>query len=353
MKTSKSSLARLRLLSQRLLVSPMATPAEVVRWMLAMQAQDLQGALYSVGMRMQRPALSKVRAALDAGEIVRSWPMRGTLHLCPAEDLAWMLSLAAPRVIASLKTRHRELEISAADVAQSTELALAAAGTALSREELLSALSAGGQAVAQQRGVHLLGLLCMQGHLVQGPMQGTKQLFIASEQWITGSRELEREEALAEYVRRYFRSHGPATIKDFCWWTKLTLQDARLGLAAVRHELAALDVEGEEYFLAAEVLDLPAASARSLLLLSGFDEFLLGYGDRSAALSAEHATRIVPGNNGMFMPTIIYGGRVVGTWRKPPSAKGGIELVPFEPLSPAVQRSAELAVGRYQLFLKR
>lgn len=264
-----------------------------------------------------------------------------------------MLSLAAPRVIASLKTRHRELEISAADVAQSTELALAAAGTALSREELLSALSAGGQAVAQQRGVHLLGLLCMQGHLVQGPMQGTKQLFIASEQWITGSRELEREEALAEYVRRYFRSHGPATIKDFCWWTKLTLQDARLGLAAVRHELAALDVEGEEYFLAAEVLDLPAASARSLLLLSGFDEFLLGYGDRSAALSAEHATRIVPGNNGMFMPTIIYGGRVVGTWRKPPSAKGGIELVPFEPLSPAVQRSAELAVGRYQLFLKR
>lgn len=331
----------------------MGTPAEVVSWMLAMQAQDLPGALYSVGLRMQRPALSKVRAALDSGEVVRSWPMRGTLHLCPAEDLGWMLSLAAPRVIASLKTRHRELEISAADVAKAAELTLVAAGVPVSREELLTVLSAGGQAVAQQRGVHLLGLLCMQGHLVQGPVRGTKQLFVASEQWITHPRELERGEALAEYVRRYFRAHGPATIKDFCWWTKLTLQDARLGLAAVRQELAVLEVEGEEYFLAPEVLELPPASARSLLLLPGFDEFLLGYADRSAALAAEHAVRIVPGNNGMFMPTIVYGGRVVGTWRKPQSTKGEVELVPFEPLSPAVQRSAELAAGRYQLFMKR
>ncbi|WP_394939620.1 winged helix DNA-binding domain-containing protein [Psychromicrobium sp. YIM B11713] len=353
MKAPTSSLARLRLLSQALLASSLSSPVEAVRWMLALQAQDLPGALYSIGLRMPRPALSQVRAALDTGEVVRSWPMRGTLHLCAAEDLGWMLSLTGPRVIASMASRNRQLGISDADLGQVRDLALAAVtGGGASREELLAAFSAAGQPVEQQRGIHLIGVLCMQGHLVQGPMRGAKQLFMASQEWISQPRELDREEALTEYVRRYFRSHGPATVKDFCWWSKLPLRDARLGLAAVRQELAVLDVDSEERFLAPETLELPPASARSLLLLPGFDEFLLGYADRSHTLAVEHASRIVPGNNGMFMPTIVYGGRVVGTWRKPSSPKGRVELLPFEPLSPAVQRSAEIAAERYQRFLR-
>lgn len=101
------------------------------------------------------------------------------------------------------------------------------------------------------------------------------------------------------------------------------------------------------------LLDAPVAGARSVLLLPGFDELLLGYADRSAALEAEYAPRIVPGNNGVFMPTIVHGGKVVGTWRKPPKASADVELLPFRELSPAVHRSAELAGERYRRFLER
>jgi hypothetical protein len=129
----------------------------------------------------------------------------------------------------------------------------------------------------------------------------------------------DRAEALAELALRYFTGHGPASVRDLARWGGLTLGDARAGLASIRPELAALEVDGVEYLMAPETPDLLASFRRAacgVFLLPGFDEFLLGYGDRSAVLYPEFADRIVPGGNGMFRPTVVVGGRVVGTWAR-------------------------------------
>ncbi len=324
-----AALARLRLSSQRLVGSSFASPVDAVRWMTAMQGQDLPGALWSVGLRAPGTRRSDVLAALDSAEIVRSWPMRGTLHLTAAEDLGWILALTSGRMVSGMAGRHRQLGITTADIESARDVAvalLAAEGAMTSRDELLTAFRAACQPTENQRGIHLLWLLSVTGTLVQGPSDGNAQRFVLMDRWIRSPRSMEREEALAELVLRYFRSHGPATLKDFCWWTKLTLKDARTGLELVKSQLLDLTVEGTVYWMSRETADLLTGrdlqpgreipGSRSVLLLPGFDEFLLGYMDRSAALAPEYGALTVPGNNGMFKATIVAGGKVVGTWHR-------------------------------------
>ncbi len=159
--------------------------------------------------------------------------------------------------------------------------------------------------------------LAQTGTLCFGPVRDGEQLLVLVDEWIPGARRLERDEALGELAWRYFRGHGPATIKDFTRWTGLVAADVRTGLALARPRLASLDAEDVEYLMdpqSPELLDACRPRARGLFLLPGFDEFVLGYADRRAALPSEFAGRIVPGGNGVFRPTVISDGRIVGTW---------------------------------------
>ena len=179
-------------------------------------------------------------------------------------------------------------------------------GRALEREALLSAISAGGIAIDGQRGYHLLGHLAQTRVLVLGPISGRQQAYVLLAEWVRDPRRLERDEALGELAGRYFRSHGPATERDLARWSGLPLGDVRRGLALCADRIARLELGGITYHLAPEVLDavpaVPAAAAvPDVRLLPGFDEYLLGYGDRSAAVAPEHAQAVVPGNNGMFL----------------------------------------------------
>ncbi len=359
---SRITLGRLRLASQRLIGPGCTSAADAVRWMTAMQAQDLPAALWAVGQRVPGSRLLDVRAALDRGEVVRSWPMRGTLHLVASEDLRWMLAITADRTLRALAARHRQLGITDADVqaAREAALGLVSGGGAASRDKLFRAFEAAGQPTAGQRGVHLLLVLCLRSWLVQGPLAGKQQLLVACEEWIKDSRMLDREEGTAEWLLRYVRSHGPATERDFAWWTGIPLTDVRAALAAVREQLVELVFEGVSYWLApatAELLDGVVPGARSVLLLPGFDEFLLGYTDRSHVLDPEQADKVVPGGNGVFRKTIVAGGEVVGTWAAVPQA-GAIGVVPepFDPvngLRPAAQKSFALQAAKYRGFLGR
>lgn len=330
-----AQIARLRLAALGILptsASPAPGPVDVVRSLAALQGQDFPGALWAIGLRSPGSTRSDVVEAFNNGELVRSWPMRGTLHVTVAEDLGWILSLTAERMHKGLATRHRQLEITTSDVGRARELALVlldASGGKATREELFAAFEQAGQGTKAQRGYHFLFLLCLEGTLVQGPISnagnGNSQYFVSAQQWITNPRILDREEALAELVLRYFRSHGPATLKDFQWWSKLTLGDITTGLGHIKDQLATIECDGTTYWLAPETAELLAGrvpGARSVLLLPGFDEYLLGYTDRSASLAPHHAQLTVPGNNGMFKATVVAGGQVAGTWRK---AQGAAE----------------------------
>lgn len=343
---TRRQICELRLAAQGIATPTFETPAQVVQHMLAMQAQDFPGAKWSVGLRTGAATDSDVEAAIARREIVRSWPMRGTLHFTAREDLGWMLSLTRDRMVRSAAGRHRQLELDDESFALAARIAVEKLSSAetIGRTALLNAFDAAGLSTAGQRGNHLLWYLNVTGLLVFGPLDGKQHSFALFENWVGTGRDLGTDEALAEFVRRYFYSHGPATIRDFAWWSSLTLTDARKGLAAVVDELEVLEVEGVTYY---HRPGLEPAQA-SICVLPGFDEYLLGYQDRSAPLTSEWSNRIVPGGNGMFFPTVVVGGEVVGTWKRTSAAKQS--TISIDAFAPAALK-ARTEFDRYAEFL--
>ena len=341
-------LTALRLTAQGVAAAETSDPVAVVRRMLAMQAQDLPGALWSVALRTPAATRAQVQAALDAGTIARSWPFRGTLHLVMPEDLGWMLPLAARRQATTAAKRRADLGIddAALDRAESTARELLAPGP-MRRDALLASWAERGIDTDGQRGYHLLWNLAQSQVLVFGPADGRQPTFALFEHRIAAPRRLDRDELLAELALRYFGSHGPATVRDLAWWASITLSDARAGLEACGDRLERRTIGGVEYAMRPGL----ERAAPGVFALPGFDEYLLGYQDRSAALPPQHAPRVVPGGNGVFLPTIVAGGEVVGLWRRTERA-GRIDVTaePFDALTARARAGFERAMRRYGRF---
>jgi hypothetical protein len=350
------NIALLRVVAQRLAGPRPDGPDRVVAHLSAMQGQDLRGAIRSVALRTDPAAgdlaarEAAVHAALAGGTIVRSWPMRGTLHLVPARDLHWMLSLTRPRMEAGAARRREQLGIDEPMYARARDLveaALAGRGP-LSRAELVQVLEPVGAGAVQGRTYHLLHLLAIREVIVQGPPHPARpgeQLFALSGDWITDPIDLAPDEAVARWADAYFRSHGPATVQDFSRWTGLPVTTARRGLAAVSGELGHAVVDGVEHWMDPATPDLLAhhrREAEETMMLPGFDELLLGYSDRTATLPAQWSDAVVPGRNGMFRPTVVHRGVVVGTWAR--TRAGDVEATPFtrftKPQEAAIARLA-------------
>jgi hypothetical protein len=314
----------------------------VVRHLLALQAQDYPGALWAVALRTSGTPAATVEAALHRGEIVRSWPFRSTLHLVEADDLGWMLQLTADREFARAAGRHRQLELTPADFDRAGQIARDRlhGGRRLARRELLTAFTESGLDVGGQRGAHLLVRLAQQGVAV---LCGHHTWALLDDQ-VRHPRRLDREAALAEVARRYLTARGPATDRDLAWWTGLTLTDARAAIASVDDEFDRIEVDGVSYRVRPGV-DEAAAGTH---LLPGFDEYLLGYSDRSAPLAGRALDAVAPGGNGVFHPTIVANGEVVGTWRRVVRARGvEVHARPWGELSASVRRGVERAAHRY------
>ncbi|MGH3096009.1 MAG: winged helix DNA-binding domain-containing protein [Streptosporangiales bacterium] len=318
---SLAEIGLLRLVAQRIAGPRCTTVTEAVRRLTAAQAQDYPGALTSLALRTEDAGRKAVEAALNAGTVVRSWPMRGTLHFVAAEDLRWMLDLMARRIITGAASRRAQLELGTETLerARRTAVDALAGGGQLRRNELLATWERAGIATTGQRGYHLIGHLAQTGTLCFGPLRDSEQALVLLDEWVPEPRTPDREEALGELALRYFRGHGPATVKDFTRWTKLTVADAKASLAAAQPELEQVDVDGTRYFMDPDTparLESCRSGARGVFLLPGFDEYILGYADRGAVVPAEFADQLVPGNNGMFRATVVSAGQVVGTWKR-------------------------------------
>lgn len=347
-----SPIARARLGPQRLDREERATPAELVARLGAVQAQDYAGAKWSLGLRLEGVTDAEVERALSGRSIVRTWPMRGTLHFVAAADVRWMLALLSPRVVAAAAKRHRDLGLDEATFARGSELWAGAleGGGQLTREEMYEVLEQAGISTAAQRGYHMLWRSAQEGLICYGAMRGKQQTFALLDEWVPASRPKARDEALAEVARRYFRTRGPATVQDFTWWTGLTAADAKAALAMVRGELEGVDVEGETYWSAGGAVGRGEAATRAHLL-PAFDEFLLAYKDRSAALEERYAKRLHAGG-GAFSPSVAVGGRIRGTWRRTLKRDAVlVEATPFARWTKAEREAIAAAVERYGAFL--
>jgi hypothetical protein len=344
--------AAARLWNQQLVRPRFTTPADVVRWFGAVQAQDYRGALWAVGQRLPAATEAEVERAVASRAIVRTWPLRRTLHFVAAEDVRWMLGLLAPRAIAGSVGRYRQLELDDKAFARSGRILGRAleGGRCLTRPQAYAALTRGGVSPAGQRGIHILAHLSQHGLLCFGPRQGSQPTFVLLDDWVPGSTPWSREDALAELATRYFTSHGPATLQDFVWWSGLRVKDARAGIGGAGPRLVEETRDGRSFWSApvarAQKWARPAAA-----LLPPWDEYVVAYKDREAALghlsSTDERLRMVVGNS-----LIVFDGRVRGTWQRalaPSTVTVSLDF--WGRASTPERRAVEAAAARFGAFL--
>lgn len=348
-----AEIARRRLTSQQAARPDLSAPGELVGWLGAVQAQDFLGSLWALGLRLPGASEALVEQAIAERQIVRTWPMRGTIHFVAPADARWMLGLLTPRVLQGSQGRLRQLGLDAPTIAKAGEvLARAlAGGQQLTRPALYAELAAAGIAAEGSRGLHILGQLAHQQLICFGPRAGKQPTFVLMDEWLPPTPALPRDQALAALALRYFTSHGPATLQDFTWWAGLTLTDARAGLAGASGDLAEAEADGQRYFFAHEPRAEPA-EPDTAFLLPPFDEFLVAYRDRSAALDPRFTNAVTPGSNGIFHPIVVLDGRVLGTWRRT-IKRDSVQLTfsPFESFSAAQLRAMAATAERYAQFL--
>ena len=298
-----------------------------------MQAQDYYGALWAVGLRTEGSVEAGVEAALSRRDIVRSWPLRGTLHFVAAEDLRWMLELLGSRVLRRNEARlKREFDLDAPVFRRSRTVLKKALrdGAQLTREGLYAVLEKAGIPTAKSRGLHVIFQLAHEGFLCFGAREGKQQTFVLLDEWVASSKKLRGDEALHELATRYFQSHAPATAADFAWWSGLPITEARRA-----REMVSID-ERDEGEPRSRAYALPA-----------FDEYLVAYKDRSAVIEPRDVRKVNDGG-GMLRPVIVVDGRVAGTWKK---QRGKVELSLFRRVTREDRAAINDAVSHYKAFL--
>lgn len=323
-----------------------ASVLETVEWMGALQAQDYESGLWAIGSRMTGVTRADIEQAIARREIIRTWPMRGTWHFIPAVDARWMQDLLAARLSAAHRKYSADYGLDDADVARCRDFVIKTllAEQALPRKELAQRITQSCLPPGSEAANHLMRRFGNEGLLCNGLIAGKEPTFVLRDEWVRKPVSLDREAALAELARRYFRSHGPATLQDFVWWTGLAVRDARTGIAAAGRALMQRTVAEVEHWFTGDT-EPPSVSAAELL--PAFDEHLLGYQNRRAVLDDERADSVCPGGNGVFRPTLVVKGRVAGLWKKKEAAKKlTLEVSPYAPLSQTVRRDVEKAAQR-------
>jgi hypothetical protein len=316
-----SEILRLRLENQGLARASFRRAEDVVAWFGAVQAQDYLGSRWALGLRMRSATEAVVETAEAKRAIIRTWPMRGTLHFVAAADARWMLGLLAPRVISSNAARlKREVDVDASVVGRARDVVarILEGGKRLERGAIYEQLEARRIRTGNSRGLHILLRLALDGTICLAGRSGKQHTFALLDEWIPKSIHLEREEALAELARRYFTSHGPATLRDFMWWAGITAKDATIAIDGARSFLAHEDIEGRTYWWRAGRTSMRLASRSTVVpevrLLPAYDEYTVAYQDR-ALLIANAASRKITAS-GLLNPVIVVDGRVVGTWKR-------------------------------------
>jgi hypothetical protein len=330
-----------------------ARPEDAVSWLGAVQAQDYAGAKWALGLRMQISSEAIIERAFAEGRILRTHVMRPTWHFVTPADIRWMLALTAPRVQAAMSSYDRKLELDVTVFRQSRNAITRAlrGGRQLTREELKAAMQRSGVVCdGLQRLSHLLIRAESDGVICSGARRGTQFTYALLDERVPATPVLQRDEALAELTRRFFTGHGPAQAQDFAWWSGLTVADARAGLSMVESGLTRTTVDGRTYWCSGS-RPSGAGSQRDTHLLPLYDEYLIAYKDRSAAIDPPRWTRAA--DRDPYLAPVVLRGEVLGGWRRELGRNRVIvTIVPFVPFNKTEGGAVAHAARRYAAFLK-
>ena len=351
---ARMDIARRRLAAQHLTRAPFATVTALVHAQGAVQAQDFGAAKWALGLRCRGATDAAMDVALAEGTILRTHVLRPTWHFVLPADIRWMLRLTAPRIAATMAPYDRQLGLDAAVIRRSNAaLARAlAGGVQLTRASISTILARSRLPVDTISLAHLLMRAELDEVVCSGPRTAKQFTYALFDERVPPSPELGRDESLAELTRRYFTARGPATPRDFAWWSGLTVADARRGIEAVGEALEASVIDGIAYWAPSAKPAVRQPSSPSAHLLPNYDEYFIGYRDRGAILERAHAARAM-GSVALTAHVIEVDGQVVGGWRR--TAKKGlvtVELHPVVRLSAAERDAVAIAAERYGAFLE-
>ena len=313
---NQSEISNIRLHNQQIAATNLRTPKELAGWMGAMQAQDFNQAKWAIGVRLPHLTEAQIESAFNNGEIIRTHLMRPTWHFVSADDIYWLLELTAPQIKSTTKSRNRDLGLTEAIFKRSQEVLIKAleGRKSFTREELSTQLNQAGINTDDQRMPHILMEAEIDQIICSGAMQGKKQTFTLLTERVPIKNTLTKDEALVLLAKKYFTSHGPATLSDFVWWSGLPVADARSALEMIKPTLISETIDFETYWFA-DPVSIPASLPDSVYLLPAFDEYLISYKNRSAAITIDHHKKGIS-NNGIFRPVIVVNGQISGLWKR-------------------------------------
>jgi hypothetical protein len=344
-----NEIIRLRLQNQLLSNHAFDTVPDVVRWLGAVQAQDYLGSLWAIGSRLEHGTESEVEKAIVNRTIVRSWPMRGTIHFTAPENLRWMLKLLAPRIIKKATPNYKLSGLDNKVFSKSAKIVERAleADPVMTRDDLYQVLERAKIKTDNTRGLHILGWMAQNGIICQANRKGKQFTFTLLDNWIPPCKAITDDEAFEKLAVMYFRSHGPATVRDFAWWTGFNLTEAKKAITLAGEKLKEQTFENESYWLTEELQT--NKSKAKVYLLPSYDEYTVGYKDRSLFLSEDHKDAA---RNGIFSPVILIGGQIAGTWKRTVGKNNVvIDTEQFRKFSPGALDMLKKAVKRYKKFL--
>lgn len=342
-----------RLYNQSIFTPKEKDPVGIVRGLVAVQGQDYSGGEWSIGLRLPGSKLKDIEKAISGGEIVRTWALRGTLHFLAGSDINWIMDLLAPGIIASLERRYKELEMDSATFRKTNSILEKALGKSghLTRGELKSIIEKNGISCAGQRMTFILHRASLDKVICFGVKRGKAETHALFDEVVPRSKPRSREESLVELARRYFTSHGPATIQDYMWWSGLKAADAKFGPETEESALRKVSIEGNTYWMPKES-DMNKRKAPVVHLLPPFDSFLIGYKDRKASIDKTVLKMLRTG--GMPDATIVIDGRVAGKWsRKSGKDRVTIMLNTFRKLTGEEENALQKSFQRYGAFLEK
>ncbi len=328
--------------------------------MLATQAQEFWGGRWALAARTRgAPSVRDVDAAFDRGEIVRSWTMRGTIHIIPARDLGWVMSVTGGRQLSKAALVHRREGIDTAELDRAEGLIRAAlvGGNRLTRREMFAVLEGGGVSTAGQRGYHLLYGLSMREVICQGPVAARsggptrEQYWVLTDEWVADA--ASPTDPLAELFHRFIGSHGPAGARDFAWWSGLPLGMARTAAEAASDRLRVVSDDGEPRYVVEGSGPRRTSSAAEVVALPPFEEYYLSYVDRTVPCAPEFLSAIGPSMNGIVRPILVARGEIVGVWTHSVAVGRHADDPIPELFTPDAATDAEIAaaLARYRAFI--
>ncbi len=343
-----------RLQNQQLIASSRRKTAQVVSWLCAMQAQDFPAAKWAIGLRAPGVQDADVEQAFNDGLILRTHVLRPTWHFVAPEDIRWLLALSSPRIHAQNAYYYRQAGLDAKTFARSCAMIqrVLEGGEKLTRAEIATHLK---RAKVPADGLKLAYLMMqaeLDGVICSGPRRGKQFTYALLDERVPATKPKTREEALAELARRYFASHGPATTRDFAWWSGLSAKEAQQGIDSVRPILESSAIGGLTYW-SAEDPRRGSPKGAAAMLLPNYDEYLIAYKDRAAFVDQARAANIVARSGGGFANHLILDGRLAGGWSRTlrPNAAVAIDIAPYKKLTPAETRAVSNAADCYGEFL--